>query len=396
MHIAGIIAEYNPFHNGHAAQLAATRAAGATHVVAVMGGGFTQRGTPALLPKERRVAMALAGGVDLVLELPLPWAMAPAEAFATGGMSILRGLGGVQALSFGCECGEADTLRALAAAIDDPAYPALLRRALASGVSYAAARQQAAALLCGAETAAALARPNNTLAIEYIRAAARLGFSPTLIAVPRRGAEHGAAQPAEGIASGSALRAMLRAGESQKAEEYIPAPCVPLLRKTLERGEAPADAHGLDRALLAHLRTRTASQLAALPYISEGLENRLYRQIQTAGSLPELMQGLKTKRYPAARLRRILWSSLLELTPAMTAAPPPYIRVLGFNRRGQEILSAATPSLPLVSRFSDIRRLSPRGQEIFVAECRGADLFSLLLPVPAPCGSEQRLKLQVR
>lgn len=390
MQIAGIIAEYDPFHSGHAAHIAATRAAGATHIAVVMSGNFTQRGKPALLPKHRRVAMALKCGADLVIELPLPWAMAPAEVFATGGVSLLQALGCVQVLSFGCECGDAVPLRLVASAMDSPAYNTALRQAMQTGVSYAAARQTAAAASCGEKTAVLLAYPNNTLGIEYIRAAARLGADFDFLGVRRQGAGHHDKTASEGIASGTALRRFIRAGQAPQAMQYMPAAAAHILTDALRQGDAPSDPHKLDMALLAHLRLQSRSALAALPYISEGLENRLWNGIRQCTDLSELQCLLRTRRYPAARLRRILWASLLAITPTMLQGMPPYIRVLGMNARGREILSVAAPALPLVTRFSQVRALPPAAQAVFAAERRGGDLYGLMLPRPAPCGTEQQ------
>lgn len=390
MEIAGIIAEYDPFHTGHAAHIAATRAAGATHIAVVMSGNFTQRGEPALLPKNRRAAMALACGADLVIELPLPWAMAPAEVFATGGVSLLQALGCVQVVSFGCECGNAAALQLAAYAMDTADYSATLRQAMQAGTSYAAARQASAAALCGEEMAALLNHPNNTLGIEYIRAAARLGADFSFLGVQRQGAGHHEATAADGIASGMALRRLIRDGQILQAMQYVPAPAADILSCALREGEAPANSHKLDTAMLAHLRLQSRSALAALPYISEGLENRLWKAVRQCTDLSELQILLRTRRYPAARLRRILWTSLLRITPAMISGMPPYIRILGMNRRGREILSVAAPTLPLITRFSQVCALSATAQEVFAAECRGADLYALMLPQPAPCGSEQQ------
>lgn len=145
---------------------------GCTHVAVVLSGAFTQRGEPALLPKWQRAEMALACGADLVLELPVPWAMAPAELFASGGVAVLRALGCISVLSFGSECGDAGRLQVIAQALDSPAHRAALRQALRTGLPYAAARQAAVAGQLGDQEAALLASPNNTLGIEYLRAIA--------------------------------------------------------------------------------------------------------------------------------------------------------------------------------------------------------------------------------
>ncbi|MEG1778339.1 MAG: nucleotidyltransferase family protein, partial [Angelakisella sp.] len=168
MKIAGIVAEYNPFHSGHEWHIAETGKMGATHIVAVMSGCYLQRGEPALWDKWTRTRGALLGGADLIIELPLPYACATAQCFARGAVSILDALGVVDMLSFGSECGEIEQLRTVAAAIADKQVKAKTSELLAEGITYAAARQRAVAALCGSAAAELLAQPNNILAIEYM------------------------------------------------------------------------------------------------------------------------------------------------------------------------------------------------------------------------------------
>ena len=385
MQIAGIIAEYDPFHNGHAAHIAATRAGGATHIVAVMSGSFTQRGEPSALSKWDRTRMALAGGADLVLELPLPCAIASAETFAAGGVAILRALGCVDTLSFGSECGDTEALSSLAAADSIPEYRDALHAALDTGASYAAARQAAADAVFGEERAALLAQPNNTLGIEYIRAAKRQNAAFSFFTLPRVGAAHGDT-PEGNIASAGWLREQMRLGDTP-VTPYVPQSVADVLDQAVAAGRAPGDPCRLHTALLARLRTMTPDEIGLLPYLSEGLENRLAHAIATADSYDALMEALQTRRYPAARLRRLLWAALLGMT-ADTPTAPPYIRILGMNERGREILSAARPALPLLSKATQIRDLSVTAQEVFALECRASDLHALTMPKPLPCGTD--------
>ncbi len=393
MHIAGIIAEYDPFHKGHAAHIAATRTAGATHVVAVLSGSFTQRGEPAALTKFDRAAMALAGGVDLVLELPLPWAMAPAQRFAEGGVALLQALGCVDTLSFGSECGDIAALRRLADLTFREDYATLLRQAMDAGLPYAAARQQAAHHLLGDE-AALLTGPNNTLAIEYIAAATRLGAKFAFYTLQRQGALHHDTAPAAGVASATLLRQWLREGNTEQAAAYVPPAAAEILRDALAVGRAPTDAARLEGALLARLRCMTVEQLAALPYVSEGLEHRLWQAARTAPSVEEWLMAVKTRRYPLSRLRRILWAALLDLPKESVFPTPPYIRVLGMNDRGVDILAAAQPALPLFTRVSQVTAMGEEAQRLFALECRATDLHSLALPAPPPCGTDCTEKLR--
>lgn len=395
MKVAGIIAEYDPFHKGHAAHIAATRAAGATHIVAVISGSFTQRGEPALLSKFRRAEMALAEGADLILELPLPFAMAPAETFAAGGVAILRALGCVDTLSFGSECGDTAPLEALAALTATPEYQQALRTALAEGVPYAAAGQTAAARLLGEEAAAPLASPNNTLGLEYIRAARQQGADFNFFTLKRQGALHTDKAPKQGYASATLLRDMVRQGNAAGAAPYMPVYAHATLQAAAEAGEITADIARLEAALLARLRRMTPEDFATLPWLSEGLENRLYKASRTATSYEALLTQVKTRRYPMARLRRILWAALLEMTAADTNGLPPYIRVLGMNARGREILSAAAPTLPLLTRTAQVSALDARSQRLFALECAATDLHALAMPQPVPCGTDHTEKMIV-
>ena len=231
MKVAGIVAEYNPFHNGHAHQVERTRApegGEASHVVAVMSGSFVQRGEPALLPKADRVRAALAGGVDLVLELPLPWALSSAEGFAYGAVSVLAGLGCVDLLSFGSECGEVAPLEKAVSVMEGPRFSSLLRYHLDYGISFPEARRKAVEELAGSRTASLLDSPNNILGIEYLKALRRLSSPIQPFTLRRLGPEHDAERPLGDMASASYLRSLYRAGRVLDAAAYLPRAVCPV------------------------------------------------------------------------------------------------------------------------------------------------------------------------
>ena len=399
MRIAGIIAEYDPFHKGHAAHIAATRSENggkATHVVAVISGSFTQRGEPALLSKFRRAEMALACGADLVLELPIPWAMAPAENFAAGGVAILNALNCVDLLSFGSECGDIAELNQLAALSAHPDYQTALKKALSDGIPYAAAGQQAAANVLGPSPANHLASPNNTLGIEYLRASHRQGATWDFFTLQRQGALHTDTVPKDGFSSATLLREMIRNRRTDEAIPYLPTQTAAILQSACEGGEVTNQTHRLEAALLAHLRRLTEKEYRDLPWLSEGLENRLCRACRTATDYQGLLNAVKTRRYPMARLRRILWASLLGLNSADTDGLPPYIRILGMNKRGQEILSVASPTLPVLSRPTQSDMLDEQAQRIFSLECTATDLHALAMEQPLPCGTDYTTKMVMK
>lgn len=385
MTIAGIIAEYNPFHNGHLYQIEQTKRAGATHIVAVMSGSFVQRGEPALFSKWERAAAALKSGVDLVLELPVSYAMSSAERFGFGGVFLLHALGCVNMLSFGSESGDLAKLQAAADLClnlhQNSDFSALLK----SGCSYPTARTRAVAKLGGEQTASLLSSPNNTLGIAYLNALTKLKSDIRPFTVSRVGTAHDAEETSGNYASASLLRQKLGAGESI-------APFVPQAAADCLTGKPTADPNKLETALLWQLRRMTAEDYAALPDVTEGLQHRLYRAAQSAESLSDFLDRVKTKRYTHARLRRIAWSAALGLRRTDYRLPIPYLRVLGFNPRGREILALAgqAAALPIVSSFREIEKISPR----FAALEKGAtDLWNLAVSPPLPCGADYTRKI---
>lgn len=402
MKIAGIVAEYNPFHTGHAHLIDRTRApeegCGATHIVAVMSGNFVQRGEPAVLPKAARVRSALAGGVDLVLELPLPWALSSAEGFAYGAVSLLHSLGCVDALSFGSECGDLALLEQAADALEHPRFFSLLAYHLEGGIPFPQARQRAVAELRNEQVAALFAEANNTLGIEYIKALRQLASPMQPFTVRRLGAGHDARLPVGDMASASFLREAIRADRLMAALAYMPAACADILSQTARDGHLPAQISRIERALLARLRTMSVQEMAQLPDVTEGLENRLYRAAREAESYEQLLEQVKTKRYPLTRIQRLVWSAFLGVqeTDSRERYPdglawrqPPYVRVLGANDKGLDILRLAKKSSAfLFSRSAQADQLDPWGQRIWALENRAADLYALALPRPYPCGLE--------
>ena len=392
--IAAVTAEYNPFHNGHAYQIARTREAGATHIVAVLGGNYLQRGEPALFPKHIRAHAALLCGADLVLELPLPRAMATAERFAFGSVSIMQALGCVDMMSFGAE----DTLESLLPAVnaltEEDALGPDIRRHQEGGRTFAAARQLALAERLGRASAAVLERPNNILAVEYLKAARRLHFAPKLLAVPRYGAQHNSTVIRGSFASASALREIVGSDGVGALAPYVPRPALEVYRAEEKRGLLPVRPGALESAVLPALRRMTREDCAMLPDVSEGLENRLYGAVRMTTTLEGLYAAAKTKRYTAARIRRLALSAYLGLTERDAVAPVPYLRVLGLNRRGIEVLAMAKEAarLPLGSSLARLERQNAECARFARLEALSTDLYTLLLPHALPCGYDYTCK----
>lgn len=392
MKIAGIIAEYNPFHNGHAYLIEKLRdpnGCAATHVVAVMSGNFVQRGEPAICPKSYRVKAALANGVDAVIELPTPWAMSSAQGFAWGAVSLLHAAGCVDVLGFGSESGNTAALMQAAETMSTPAYAEQLRNYMGLGLPYNEAQRRTMAQIGGERPARLLENPNDMLAIEYIRALLACGSAIQPYAVQRFGVAHDQTAPLGTIASASYIRQVIAGGRLTNALPYLPAESAKQLATAVQAGHAPSSVALVERAVLAKLRTMSAADWAALPGVSEGLENRMEQATRGAKSLEELATAAGTKRYPPARISRLIWSAFLGIPAGWERKTPPYLRVLGFSERGEELLTRFKHgTLPLISRCSQIARLGGEAAEIFAVEQRATDLYALTLPSPFSCGTE--------
>ena len=388
MKTCGIIAEYNPFHNGHKALVDHCRETGATHVVAVMSGNFVQRGSVAIMDKRARAAAALRGGVDLVLELPVPFAVATAEVFARGGVEVLEALGCVDALCFGAESDSLEKLDAAAKAVTDPKVDELLRQELAGGVSYPTARGFAVRSVYGDDAADILEGPNNILAVEYLKELHRRNSTMAVEPMKRVGNTHDALTATDEFASASMLRILMERGD-ERAFEYMPETTEIEFKRMVSVGRAPVRVEESERAILSRLRMLRVEDIRKAPDVSEGLENRIYNAIQSATSLEELYDIVKTKRYTHSRIRRIVTALYLGILPEDRDVVP-YLRVLGFNDRGLEVLKTAkeTASLPIITKPAAIEKLDEKARHTFELECRATNLYNLATPRVLPCGTE--------
>ena len=392
MQTAGIIIEYNPLHSGHLYQLEETRRllGRDTAIVGVMSGDFVQRGDFAIVRRRARAKAAVESGVDLVLELPLPWAVGSAERFADGGVAVLAAAGVVDRLVFGSECGDTAALERIARVLLSEEFPRVLKTELAEGVSFAAARQRAVERLATAEDAALLAQPNNILGVEYCKSLLRRESSIRPLTIRRKGTGYHGTELEENLPSATMLRELLRSGERDKALSLM----APAMRSAYEEeaglGRAPVLLETCERAILARLRAMSEEDFAALDEGREGLYRRLYEASRTAASLEEILNTAKTKRYAHARLRRMVLWAWLGMSPVDFPEEIPYLRVLAANRTGRELLGRMrkTVSVPVVTKPQHVRRLSQEAQTLFELEARAADLYALAYPeLSAAAGS---------
>lgn len=393
--LAGIIAEYDPFHNGHAWQLQQAKALGAQRVAVAMSCGLTQRGALPLLPESVRVQAALACGADLVFALPAPYACSGAECFARAGVQLLAAAG-CDALVFGAETPDAALLMETARVLSGAEYRTALKARLAAGArSFAAARQAAVEAVCpGTGLAALLDKPNNNLAVEYCKAILELGASLVPIPLPRQGAGHGQALTETGgqFASASALRTLWQSGGADAAAPYVPAEVLPLYREAFAAGQY-TDLAAAQRCQLALLRSRCAgtAPFAQVRGISEGLEHRLEAAVRSSTTHAELLDSLTTVRYPRARMRRLAMDAALGYSADAFPALPPYLHLLGAQKDALPLLKAA--ALPVSHSLARLAEQNTPCRAVVDAQLRACDFGALCRKKPEPMGSALRQKI---
>lgn len=358
MRTAGLIAEFNPFHNGHKYILEEIKK-DFDAVIVVMSGDFVQRGDIAVTDKHTRAAAALRNGADLVIELPVIYALNTAQKFAYGAVEILNKTGAADALVFGSESGNADELIRAAELLENESaeISERIKKIISSGVSYPAARAEAYKGLISADI---LSKPNNILAVEYIRALLYTGSSMKPYTIKRTNDFHSTA--AEGsIVSATAVRQLIAAGKSTEA--FIPEPEFDVY--SLRR---------LDTAITYHLRTAEPEQLAEINDINEGLENRIISAARENFGFEAICAAVKSKRYTMSRVRRVILSSFLGLTKELCKSAPTYIRVLGMNGNGRAVLKEMKrkSTLPVIVKTADFKP-----DKIFKAEIRASEAAAL-------------------
>ena len=376
MKVTGIICEYNPFHKGHQKQIDLIRRSGSA-VVCLMSGNFVQRGAPAIFDKSLRAKAALAGGADLVLELPTTYALSSAEGFAAGGVQILSGL--CDELCFGCETADENLLMQTAQALLSPAFSGALRRKLDEGLSFPAARQAAMeALGCNADL---LENPNDILAVEYCKAILSQGSPMQILPIRREGSYH-AQTPDPENPSATALRSRIL--DKQDWRPYIPE-----ASREFFDGAAVHDIRFGENAVLARLRTMTDAEFEALPYGSEGLWRKLMKNCRSCATLEQILTATKSKRYTRTRLDRMVMCAFLGITRQQLEASVPYTRVLGFNDTGRELLKKARLSGTFLHTGESAE------DPLWELEQRWDDLYGLCCASPAPAGGESKRRVYI-
>ncbi len=379
MSTVGIVAEFNPLHNGHKLLLQKAKKYG--KVVCVISGNFVQRGDTAIVEKGVRAKMALECGADLVVELPVCYSMSTAQNFALGAVSILDALG-CDILMFGSEAGRTCALKKASGILSSQEFSEKLPENLKGGVTFAKARQITAEQL--GVTKGLLEGANNNLAIEYITACRNIGSKMQFKTVKRQGAMHDSRETDHDFVSASLIREKLLKSDFEFVKKYIPEEIGYIFKEDF------SDIKRIENTVLGVLRTKTSHELSHLPDLSEGVENKLFSAVKSATSLSGLYEEIKVKRYTLARVRRLVLSAFLGIDNTMFMKTPPYLRILGFNKKGEKIIkeNKHISKIPFVLRANEIENLGDDAKKVFALECKATDLYALSFEKPLECGIE--------
>lgn len=415
MSTVGIIAEYNPLHSGHAYHISKSlEQTGADAAVCVMSSQFVQRGEPAMISKQARTRMALLNGIDLVIELPAAFSCASAEYFASAGVRLLDSLGVVDCLCFGSEDGNLDSLSKAADLLVDetPEYKKSLKDSLSKGLSFPQARQEALKACLDGDTFKAASSPNNILGIEYLKALKKLNSAIKPSTVRRQGQGYHGKSLDKAFSSATSIRNHVKAMFSESGPDdnrlradlifdippgltymlssNMPDSSLAVLESEMRTGRGPVFLDDFEKILFHRLRTATDQELSALPYMEEGLHNRLRHSAMREASIQAIINHCTSNRYPSSRISRILTALLLGMTgPFLDELKEngyaQYIRVLGFNKKGKELLAAARKraSLPILIKPSAYKRFeSPLARRLFEHEIRATNVYCLAYKRP--------------
>ncbi len=397
MKVLGIIAEYNPFHNGHLYHLNKSREiTDAAYTVCVMSGNFIQRGEPAIINKWARTRMALSAGIDLVIELPSVYAFASAEFFAFGAVKLLDATGVVNTICFGSESGRIDELEQTADILKDepPEYRGLLAEMLEKGLSFPAARAAAMEKYLSRfsnnnfDAREILASSNNILGVEYIKALKRLKSAITPVTIKRIGNDYNSPDIDGPVSSATSIRNLImKSGNchDESLTSALPSFSAKVLEEEFAAGKGPIFPETFEKLILALFRRMPPEQVKELPYVTEGLENRLKQAADKSTTLSEFIDNVSTRRYTTTRIQRILFNALSGMTSQEFAkfyqnGGPQYIRVLGFSDAGRELLAAMkeTASLPVIIKTANLKYLkNPLAVRMFEIENILTDIYVL-------------------
>ncbi len=366
--VLGIIAEYNPFHNGHMYHLQkAKEQSGAQYCICVMSGNFVQRGNTSIVNKWKKAEMALLNGVDLVIELPTIYSVASAEGFSLGAIKLLNNLKIVDAISFGTETSDFAALNNISSIVNEEPmkYKSILNSELKKGLSFPKARENALMLYLNDNKRYdnILNTPNNILAIEYLKALKKIKSTIQPIPVKREKVYYNDNVIVDEFASATAIRKLLKNEDFSEIRKVVPKSTYQILKKETELGNVVLDLSRYEKEIIYNLRRMTVSEIAELPDVNEGLEHSLKNAANYSNDITNLINIVKTKRYTVTRIQRILICALLGITKrdvGMAKKAEPYIRVLGFNEKGKELISRINNQNPKATVITSVKKFQDK------------------------------------
>ena len=390
MNISATVCEYNPYHNGHKYLTDYAGQCGADYFVGIMSGNVVQRGEFAIMDKYLRAQAAVTGGVDIIIELPCVYTLSEAERFAYGAVKTLDMCGCIDKLYFGAECDDIELLKKTAEYVSGIKVKDYIKSLSENGYSHPRAMYNAVNDIYGKEYAQILSMPNNTLAIEYIKALRDISSKIEPIAVKRKAVGHDDCTVKGEFASASFIRQAILSGDSSY-QYYVPHAVSKIVDESIKTGECPACTGNNERGFLQALRRMSTEEWSNIPGVNEGLENRIYKAVRERQSFDKIMEGIKCKRYTYSRIRRTLMCAYLGITKKRLMTEPQYIRVLAANMRGINVLREITKKslLPVImSPARDINKISGEGKKLFELECKVSDMYTLFTPSITPCGKD--------
>ena len=362
--VIGIIAEYNPFHNGHLYHFKESlKVTDSSYSVAIISGNFTQRGSTSLVDKWAKTEMAIKNGIDLVIELPLLYSISSAENFAEGAIKILDSLKIVDYLSFGSESGDLSTLNMIVDVLnkEPKAYKNILSHELSKGLSFPKARENALLMYLNdiRRFSNVLSSPNNILGIEYLKALKKLKSPITPITIERYNAGYHDTTHNGNVASATAIRNIVKNNGWDILRKVVPENTFSTLLENIKVGHVVPDLSVFEKQIIYNLRKMSIQEIAELPDVSEGLENAIKNTANSCNSVVEFLNIIKSKRYTSTRIQRILLYALLGITKkdiTLSKKSTPYIRILGFNDKGKYLISEIAKANPKLEIITSVKK----------------------------------------
>ena len=399
--VLGIIAEYNPFHNGHLYHLdASKKVTGCDYTVAIISGNFTQRGSTSVVDKWSKTKMALQNGVDLVIELPVLYSISSSENFADGAIKILNSLGIIDYLSFGSETPDITILNSIADILcNEPKdYKKLLTTELDKGLSFPKARENA--LLNYIKNAntfendkpnfekhkKALSSPNNILGIEYLKALKKYNSSIKTVCISRFATDYNSSDFSGSIASATAIRELIKNKDFNSIKTVIPENSYPVLMDCINSGHIVPNLNCFEKEIIYTLRKMNIEEISNLPDVSEGLEFSIKKAANSCNTINDFLDIVKSKRYTITRLQRILLYALLNISKEdmqlSKQVEMPYVRVLGFNDNGKKLISEIAIKHPELKIITSVKKFIDTNsdkdlQVLFDKDVLATDVYSL-------------------